>query len=209
MGETHEFKLFEDGTIQSCSDLCYETVHNIRERSVKIREQFPPHSPLRPSAAAISKRAKAIYQEYRQLLNLSSSEQAVGEAGIRQKLEQLELAMADLEVHAGAVSNLKSFPQSVSYGSNYLEKFRKHAEQIRRTTGKKEIGKVSSAEGQEKIKRLIEEIVMTGETRQKRYMSIPDALWSRKDDAIVIRQPNGEFVTFLEAGKGAALGWGD
>ncbi len=86
--------------------------------------------------------------------------------------------MADLEVPAGA-SSPKSFPQKVSYGKNYLEKFRKHAEQIRRTTGKKEIGKVSSAEGEEQIKTLIEEIVMTGETRQQRYMRIPDALWSR------------------------------
>ena len=59
--------------------------------------------------------------------------------------------MADLEVQADTDSP-KSFPQTVSYGKNYLEKFRKHAEQIRRTTGKKEIGKVSSAEGQEQIK---------------------------------------------------------
>jgi hemerythrin-like domain-containing protein len=99
--------------------------------------------------------------------------------------------------------------QTNSYGSNYLEKFRKHAEQIRRTTGKKEIAKVSSTQGQEQIKTLIEEIVMTGETRQQRYMAIADALWSRKGNAIVIRQPNGEFVTFLEAGKGAALAWRD
>ncbi|MUG94640.1 hypothetical protein F7734_20640 [Scytonema sp. UIC 10036] len=115
--------------------------------------------------------------------------------------------MADLEVQT--VSSPNSFPQTVSYGNNYLEKFRKHAEQIRRTMGKKEIAKVSSAQGQEEIKILIEEIVITGETRQQRYMSIADALWSRKGDAIVIRQSNGEFVTFLEARKGAALAWID
>jgi predicted Mrr-cat superfamily restriction endonuclease len=56
------------------------------------------------------------------------------------------------------------FSQSVSYGKNYLEKFRKHAEQIRRTTGRKEIGKVSSIEGQEQIKAVIAEIV-TGTVR--------------------------------------------
>jgi len=99
------------------------------------------------------------------------------------------------------------FPQSVSYGKNYLEKFRKHAEQIRRTTGRKEIGKVSSVEGQEQIKAVIAEIVMLGETRQQRYMAIPNALWSRLGDAIVIRQAEGEFVTFLEAEKGAAIAW--
>lgn len=209
MGETPEFKLFEDSTTRSSNDWCYKKVRNIRERSVKIRETLSRDSPLRLSAAAISRRAKAIDKEYRQLLNFSSSDQAVGEAGIRQKLEQLEQATVDLEVHASAVSSSKSFPQTVSYGSNYLEKFRKHAEQIRRTTGKKEIAKVSSTQGQEQIKTLIEEIVMTGETRQQRYMAIADALWSRKGNAIVIRQPNGEFVTFLEAGKGAALAWRD
>lgn len=99
------------------------------------------------------------------------------------------------------------FPQSVSYGKKYLEKFRKHAEQIRRTTGIKEIGKVSSVEGQEQIKAVIAEIVMLGETRQQRYMAIPNALWSRLGDAIVIRQAEGEFVTFLEAEKGAAIAW--
>lgn len=95
----------------------------------------------------------------------------------------------------------------MSYGKNYLEKFRKHAEQIRRTTGRKEIGKVSSVEGQEQIKAVIAEIVMLGETRQQRYMAIPNALWSRLGDAIVIRQAEGEFVTFLEAEKGAAIAW--
>jgi hypothetical protein len=38
-------------------------------------------------------------------------------------------------------------------------------------------------------------------------MAIPDALWSRLGDAIVIRQADGEFVTFLEAEKGAAIAW--
>ncbi len=142
-------------------------------------------------------------------MNLPSSEQATSGTIILQKLNQLEQAMTDLEVQVGAVSSPKSFPQTVSYGSNYLEKFRKHAEQIRRTTGKKEITKVSSAEGQEQIKTLIEEIVMSGETRQQRYMGIADALWSRKGNAIVIRQSDSEFVRFLEAGKGAALAWVD
>lgn len=67
----------------------------------------------------------------------------------------------------------------------------------------------STSVGEAQIKEVIEDIVKTGVTRQIRYMSIADALWSRKGNAIVIRQVDGEFVTFLEAGKGAALGWGD
>jgi hypothetical protein len=95
----------------------------------------------------------------------------------------------------------EKFPTEVSYGNNYLQKFRKHTELLRRTTGRLEIAKVSTPEGQAQIKEVIEDIVKTGVTRQIRYMSIADALWSRKGNAIVIRQANGEFVTFLEAPK--------
>ncbi len=63
MGKTDEFKVFEDGNTQSYSELCSKKVRNIRERSVKIREGLPPDNPLRSSATAISKRAKAIEQE--------------------------------------------------------------------------------------------------------------------------------------------------
>lgn len=181
---------------------------NIRERSVKVREGLPPDSPLRQQATALSGEAKAINQEYRQLITLPQAEQAAGEASIRQRLEKLERAMADLESQ-GASAAAQKFPTEVTYGKNYLPKFRKHAEQIRRTTGRKEIAKVSTAEGQAQVKEVIEDIVKTGETRQRRYMSIADALWSCKGNAIVIRQADSEFVTFLEAGKGAALGWGD
>lgn len=183
-------------------------VRNIRERSVKVRQGLPPDSPLRQQAAALSRQAKAIDQEYRQLITLPQAEQAASEAGIRQRLEKLEQAMADLESQVTSAGTQK-FPTEVSFGNNYLQKFRKHSEQIRRTTGRQEIAKVSTPEGQAQMKEVIEDIVKTGETRQRRYMSIADALWSRKGNAIVIRQADGEFVTFLEAGKGAALGWGD
>ncbi|MGB0384475.1 MAG: hypothetical protein ACPGWR_06580 [Ardenticatenaceae bacterium] len=35
----------------------------------------------------------------------------------------------------------------------------------------------------------------------------PTALWSRLGNAIVIRQADGTFITFLEAGKGYAKLW--
>ncbi|MBR8839109.1 MAG: hypothetical protein DSM106950_35200 [Stigonema ocellatum SAG 48.90 = DSM 106950] len=113
-------------------------VRNIRERSVKVRQGLPPDSRLRQQAAALSGEAKAIDQEYRQLITLPQAEQTAGEAGIRQRLEKLERAMADLEsqVASGAA---QKFPTEVSYGNNYLQKFRKHAEQIRRTTERNEI----------------------------------------------------------------------
>lgn len=46
-----------------------------------------------------------------------------------------------------------------------------------------------------------------GESRQIPWAPYPDAIWSKKGNAIVIRKFNGEFVTFLEAGKGGALKW--
>lgn len=55
---------------------------------------------------------------------------------------------------------------------------------------------------------IIDEIVQTGETRQLRYVDIQNALWSKKGDAIVIRRPNGEFLTFLDYSKGGiAQSW--
>lgn len=216
-GETHEFKFLKDGTIRRCSDEpCNILIDSFKARADKALNELAADSPLRQQAEALSNQASAIQKEYGDLVKkvekLPSAEResllTAGEAPIRQRLEKTERAMADLEVQVGA-GGAKSFSKTVSYGKNYLEKFRKHAEQIRRTTGNEGIGKVSSAEGQKQIKAVIEDIVMSGETRQRRYMTIPDALWSRKGDAIVIRQANGEFVTFLEAGKGAALGWGN
>ncbi|MEH1854652.1 MAG: DUF4157 domain-containing protein [Nostoc sp.] len=211
-GETHEFKFFEDGTIRRCSDPpCNFLIDSFKARADKALNELAADSPLRQQAESLSKEASAIQEEYSDLVKkvekLPEAEReaqlAAGEAPIRQRLEKVERSMADLEVQVGA-GVAKSFPKTVSYGKNYLEKFRKHAEQIRRTTGNKGIGKVSSAEGQAQIKAVIEDIVISGETRQQRYMSVPDALWSQKGNAIVIRQANGEFVTFLEAGKGAA-----
>ncbi|MDF5733194.1 MAG: hypothetical protein PUP92_35715 [Rhizonema sp. PD38] len=51
--------------------------------------------------------------------------------------------MADLESQV-ASDGLQKFPTDVSFGNNYLQKFRKHTEQIRRTTGRNEIAKVST-----------------------------------------------------------------
>jgi hypothetical protein len=88
----------------------------------------------------------------------------------------------------------------ITYGKNAMEKFRKHVQQMRQLTGSK-IGDVGSVEGQAQIKSVIEDIVRTGETRQIKWGGYKDALWSRKGNAIVIRQANGEFVTFLDGQK--------
>jgi RHS repeat-associated protein len=93
-----------------------------------------------------------------------------------------------------------------SYGKNAETKFRKHVEQMRRTTGVN-IGKLKSPDSQQQIRSVVDDIVSTGETKQIPWGVYSDAIWSKKGDAIVIRQSNGEFVTFLEAGKEGALKW--
>lgn len=97
----------------------------------------------------------------------------------------------------------------VTYGKNALEKFRKHAEQIRRIAGTQNIAipkKVSAPNTQKTIKDYLEFVVKHGETRIGRYKQYMNAKWSKLGNAIVIRQFHGEFITFLDAkGGGAAL----
>jgi hypothetical protein len=100
---------------------------------------------------------------------------------------------------------------ATTYGKNYIEKFGKHIEQIRRLTGA-EIGKKvkTSSETQQQVKNAIDDIVMTGEARTRPWGEYKDAIWSRKGDAIVIRQSNGEFVTFLDGTQpGSVQRWHD
>lgn len=90
-----------------------------------------------------------------------------------------------------------------TYGKNHAEKFGKHVEQMRRLTGA-EIGKKvkTDPQTQQQIKNVIDDIVATGEARTRPWGIYKDAIWSRKGDAVVIRQSNGEFVTFLDGTQG-------
>ncbi len=105
------------------------------------------------------------------------------------------------------------FPKQTSYGGNKNTKFRKHQNDIRTTA--EEIGveipkgvKIKSEEFQKPVEQFIDDIVKTGETRQIPYKEYTNALWSRKGNAIIIRQADGTFVTFLKASSGgAALQW--
>ncbi|NEQ96538.1 MAG: hypothetical protein F6K30_07415 [Cyanothece sp. SIO2G6] len=121
-------------------------------------------------------------------------------------------ASIDPRSHSIDISSYRNVP--VTYGRNHLQKFRKHIEQIRRHA--EQLGfpigdnVTRNLETQENIRNFIDHIVQNGETRQIRWGSeYPDAVWSRLGDAIVIRQANGEFVTFLEAGRRGAVRWDD
>lgn len=54
----------------------------------------------------------------------------------------------------------------------------------------------------------ITKVISEGTTRVGNYMTIEGALWSKLGNALVIRRPNGEFLTFLDYSKGGvAKGW--
>ena len=54
----------------------------------------------------------------------------------------------------------------------------------------------------------VNKVVDKGEQRTGEYMTIENALWSKLGNSIVIRRPNGEFLTFLDYSKGGvAHGW--
>ena len=90
-----------------------------------------------------------------------------------------------------------------TYGKNAPKKFRKHIDRLRKLTGA-EIGKkvTTSSETQKQVKDAINDVVRNGEARQIPWGKYDDAIWSRKGDAIVIRQSNGEFVTILDGKYG-------
>ena len=62
-------------------------------------------------------------------------------------------------------------------------------------------------ETQKQFEDFVRYVVQEGELRMGPWGIYRDALWSKLGSAIVIRQPNGEFVTFLEADKGNASRW--
>lgn len=99
----------------------------------------------------------------------------------------------------------------VTYGKHAIEKFRKHAEQIRRLARRSGIfipAKISSSETQTSIYTFVQYVVTYGDTRVGRYKQFQDALWSKLGDAYVIRKNNGEFLTFLDGGgEGATLNY--
>ncbi|MEM9634958.1 MAG: RHS repeat-associated core domain-containing protein [Pseudomonadota bacterium] len=95
----------------------------------------------------------------------------------------------------------------VTYGKNAPSKLRKHSQHIRETA--RELGidiptKPSSPATQIAMENFIKRVITQGTTATGRYMSIPDAKWSRLGNAIVVRRSNNEFVTFLDATKGGA-----
>ncbi len=95
---------------------------------------------------------------------------------------------------------------ALTYGRNFFVKIRKHSEQMRRIARDEfdfEIPKSPANPATvTRMQEFIQRVVRNGETKFGRYMTFPDAQWSKLGNGIVIRRANGEFVTFLDYALG-------
>lgn len=98
----------------------------------------------------------------------------------------------------------------VTFGKNAPIKLRKHSQHIRETARRLGIeipkgpGKPATRQAMEDF---ITRVAARGETTFGRYMTYPEAQWSRLGDAVVVRQMDGTFITFLDATKGGVVTW--
>jgi hypothetical protein len=98
----------------------------------------------------------------------------------------------------------------VTHGRNSLPHMRSHAQHIRtaaRADGVEIPTGVSRPATQQAIRDYIQYVVDNPEqVGQGRYMSVDNAIWSRRGDLIIVRKPDGEWITALSASRGGAAG---
>lgn len=98
----------------------------------------------------------------------------------------------------------------VTHGKNSLGHMRKHAQHIRtaaREDGVEIPNGVGKPETQQAIKDYIQHVVDNPEqVGVGRYMSVDNAIWSRRGDLIIVRKPDGEWITALSVKSGGAAG---
>ena len=98
----------------------------------------------------------------------------------------------------------------VTHGKNSLPHMRKHAQHIRtaaREDGVEIPNGVGKPETQQAIKDYIQHVVDNPEqVGVGRYMSVDNAIWSRRGDLIIVRKPDGEWITALSVKSGGAAG---
>jgi hypothetical protein len=121
-------------------------------------------------------------------------------------------AKASGKAESGAKADTgKAAQGSVSYGKNAMVKLRKHSQHMRETA--RELGieipqKPGRPETFAAMDEFINKVISEGTAKTGQYMTVEGALWSRLGNALVIRRPTGEFLTFLDYSKGGvAKGW--
>ena len=99
-GETHEYKLYDDGRMLRCSDACDLPSFNFRQRLAEIRSVLLPDSAARAEAAALTAEAQAIEKDAAAWALKSEAEKESGKAALLQRGEQIENKMAGIEKKA-------------------------------------------------------------------------------------------------------------
>jgi hypothetical protein len=98
----------------------------------------------------------------------------------------------------------------VTHGRNSLAHMRSHAQHIRtaaRADGVEIPGRAGRPETQQAIRDYIQHVVDNPQqVGVGRYMSVDNAIWSRRGDLIIVRKPDGEWITALSVSAGGAAG---
>lgn len=98
----------------------------------------------------------------------------------------------------------------MTYGKNTEAHLRSHAQQIRSAAREDGIDipkGVKKPETQQAMKNYIEDVVNhLNRVATGRYMSVNDAIWSQRGDLIIVRKPDGEWITALSEKSGGAAG---
>ena len=97
---------------------------------------------------------------------------------------------------------------ATSYGANALAHLRSHSDDIRKTARQRGwdiptgAGKAST---QAAMKAFIDDVVTNGAKKTGDFKGIAGAEWFKLGDAIVVRRPNGEWLSFLVHSHDSAL----
>ena len=176
-----------------------------------VRTQAPQHA-SRLLARLAPRLNPSNYRVELQGLGSNFGNLRVGYAGTESGLAAE--AAGSAERSAGLQNAAPGSPSEVTYyGENATSKLRSHWGDIQRLA--KEHGVPMPERFKEagpQIRSFIDEVIRLGETRAGPYKPTgggwPNALWTKHGDTIIIRSPEGRFVTILDAaGGGAAVNY--
>ncbi len=113
--------------------------------------------------------------------------------------DEIEKALEEILAPKGALT---------TYGKNAMAHFRSHAQHIRETARKLGIEIPKSPSNPETLaamKAFIDKVVNEGAKKTGKFKDVVDAEWYKLGDAIVVRRPDGEWLSFLDYSKKSPL----
>lgn len=179
-----------------CSD-CGEFLESVK----RIRRQLPTSGPVARRIRAIERQAAKLNRRIARGTLTPAEAQA-----------QLDRLANRLEHVAEIFPGERAFGAArLTYGTNFFTKIKKHSQQMRaiaRGHGFEIPTSPANPATAQAMRNYIQHVVRNGQTRFGQYMTVPDAIWTKLDNGIVIRRASGEFLTFLDYSlERQALGW--